>query len=326
MSSSSRWFLTARLVAAISVLAASSAGAAVVYSTSAQYLTGRDPYGAADFGTKVEVYGSTSTLLNDSVGGPLAGTFTFSGAADAAALALKTRAAVTLTDYPLGSFYTVDTPTYDYLPISGSAYATSMDQVVINGANSTYNMDFVYQLSGTAARGEGNYQYYFRPTVSASATLWSPTTGATIGSNGTAFYPDGPYNSTVTFTIQHVPSNTPLNLTQFMQVLLYSADSQYSTDIDPFATDDWDPIHITSQTSLVGIDPYTVSTSADFSHTLTLENVVLRQLDGSPASNAALFSQNGVLYPVQPVPVPSTFGLACACLAPLLVLRRRRSQ
>ena len=314
------------IVAIIAASVCESASAAVVYFTHTKYLTGQDPYTNPDFGTTGEVSGTASSSLDHSGPGPLGGDFSFSGAADAAALTLKTRAAVTLANYPLGTFYNVDAPTYDYLPISGSAYAMARDQVLISGADATYNVEFVYQLTGTAARGAGNYEYYFRPTLSTSVSFQTVASDTNVGFDGTAFYPIGPTSSTVTLTIQNVPSNTPLYLTQVMQVLLYSADSQYTTDIDPFQTDDWDPSHIIHQTSLIGEDPYSVSYSADFSHTLALQDVILRHQDGGIAAGALLTSQNGIQYPGQAVPEPATLGLLCAGLGILLATRRRPSQ
>lgn len=318
-----RLALPACLVAIIAASVCESVSAAVVYGTHTKYLTGQDPYTNPELGATDEAFGTSSTSLDHAGPGPLGGNFSFSGAADAAALALKTRAAVTLASYPLGSFYNVNAPTYDYLPISGSAYSMARDQVLISGADATYNVEFVYQLTGTAARGAGNYEYYFRPTVSTSVALQTAASGTDVGFDGTAFYPSGTTSSTVTLTIQNVPSNTPLNLTQVMQVLLYSADSEYLTDIDPFQTDDWDPAHIIHQTSLIGEDPYSVSYSADFSHTLALQDVILRHQDGGIAAGALLTSQNGIQYPGQVVPEPATLGLLCAGLGILLATRRR---
>jgi hypothetical protein len=126
----------------------------------------------------------------------------------------------------------------------------------------------------------------------------------------------------VTFTLAGIPSNVTLNLHQFMQILLYSADSVYQTDIDPFETGDWDPSHILGETSLIGEDPYSVTVSADFSHTLELQDVTLRDVSGSVATGAWLRSENGVQYPGQPVPEPATCGLLC--LGACAVGRRKR--
>lgn len=320
--------LVCLFVMVVSASLGESANAAVFHVAHTKYLTGQDPYTDPAFGATDEAFGTTSTSLDHSGPGPLGGNFSFSGAADAAALALKARAAVTLTDYPLGSFYNVNAPTYDYLPISGIAYSMARDQVFISGADATYNVEFVYQLTGNAARGAGNYEYYFRPALTTSVSFQTAALDANVGHDGTSFYPNGPTDSTVKLTISGVPSNTPLHLTQVLQVLLYSADSEYMTDIDPFQTDDWDPTHIIHQTSLIGEDPYTVSYSADFSHTLALQDVVLRDQDGAIAAGAALTSQNGIQYPGQVVPEPATWGLLFGGLSILLgrsrAARRRR--
>jgi hypothetical protein len=302
--------------------------AALVYGTSVGYLTGQDPYAAQSIGSTGEVFGTATASLDYSGSGPLGGTFDYSGAAEAANLALKTRAAVTLTNYTVGSYFLVDTPAYDYLPISGTARSSVTDQITISGPNAAYSVDFVYRLTGTAARGEGNFDSYFRPLLAASVSFYSVATGNSVGAAGTALYPEnGLYDSIVTLTAQNIPSNALLSLTQFLQVLLYSADSMYSTDNNPYQDGDWDPSHITFETTLVdNSSPYSVNFSADFSHTLELQNVVLRHLDGSLAAEASLLSENGVLYPGQmsPVPEPATWAVFGSALALLPILRRMR--
>jgi hypothetical protein len=239
-------------------------------------------------------------------------------------VALKTRASVVLTGYPLGSFYNVDTPTYDYLPISGSAFATVRDQIRITGADPTYSLELTYRLTGEAARGAGNFEYYFRPAFSASAWVQDPQSGLNLGFKGVAFHPEnGLHDSVVTFTLANIPSNVTLDLQQFTQILVYSADSEYQTDIDPFEAGNWDPSHILHETSLVGDDPYSVSVSADFSHTFELDNVVIRDLGGGIAAGAWLFSENGVEYPGQPIPEPATWGLLCVGAGTISQLKRR---
>ncbi len=303
---------------------------ALVYGTSVSYLTGQDPYAVQSIGAAGDVFGTTTASLDYSGSGPFGGTFDYSGAAEAAELALKTRAAVSLTNYSVGSYYLVVTPGFDYLPVSGAARSSVTDQITISGPDAAYSVDFVYRLTGTAARGQGNFESYFRPLVAASASFYSVATGTSVGSAGTALYPaTGLYDSIVTLTAQNVPANALLNLSQFLQVLLYSADSMYSTDIDPYQDGDWDPSHITFQTTLVdNTSSYSVNFSADFSHTLELQSVTLRHLDGSLAAEASLRSENGVLYPGQmsPVPEPATWAIFGAGLALLPVMHRMRQR
>jgi hypothetical protein len=133
-------------------------------------------------------------------------------------------------------------------------------------------------------------------------------------------------DSTIILTIDDVPANTMFDLQQLLQVRLFAADSQYTTDIDPFQTGDWDPSHILSQETLIGKGPYSVNYYADLGNSLELQNVAVLDDAGNVAAEAFLESQNGVVYPgqqVPEVPEPSTRLILCSALAALSIVARR---
>jgi hypothetical protein len=300
--------------------------AEVLYYSFNSYLTGQDPYNSnPNFGSTDFAIGTTSVTLGFSGAGPLGGVFSFSGSAEAAVGSLKTEVANTLTDYPVGSYYNVSTPVFDYLPESGVAQALVKDQVVINGGDATYDVEFTYRLTGVSARGDGIFDSYFRPVVFTGTTFLDTGTFTTVGFDGTSFYPQpGLLDTTLVLTVNDIPANTVFDLQQMLQVRMFAADSQYSTDIDPFQTGDWDPVHIVSQETLIGAGPYTVSYYADLGNSLELQNVAVLDDAGNVAAGATLISQNGVVYPGQPVGEPSTLLLLCAGLASLSISGRRR--
>jgi len=300
--------------------------AQVLYSSIASYRTGQDPYNSnPEFGSTDTAVGTASASLGFSGAGPLGGDFSFAGLAQAAVGTLKTQVAVTLSDYAVGSYYSVNAPTFDYLPESGLTQASVRDQVVVSGMAATYDVEFTYGLTGAAARGDGIFDFYFRPVVFASTSFLDTDTFATVGFDGTVFYPEpGVLDSTIVLTINDVPANTEFDLQQLLQVRLFAADSQYTTDLDPFQTGDWDSSHILSQESLIGEGPYSVNYYADLGNSLELQNVAVLDDAGNVAAEAFLVSQNGIVYPGQPVvPEPSTLLMLCSTLAALPILARR---
>jgi hypothetical protein len=301
---------------------------AITYSALTSYRTGEDPYlQDPEFGWSDAAYGSTSTALEYTGAGPLGGVFQFSGAARADATQLGIDAQYSLRDYPLRSYVMVVTPGFDYLPVAGFAQASATDQVVLQGAAAEYSVRFDYRLKGSVARGEGNYDSFFRPVL-ASAVVFSRD-GVNSGSGGISFYPTpGLVDIPVSMTVTNVPANVPLSLTQFLQTQVYAADSMDESDIDPFVTENWDPTHITYSTALVGEEPYTVSAAANFLHTLELVNVAILDATGAPAVDALLASENGVQYPGQGVvvPEPTTLLAACATAALVGTQTRRRAR
>ena len=199
------------------------------------------------------------------------------------------------------------------------------DQVVVSGGAASYDVEFTYRLTGATARGDGIFDSYFRPVVFAGTSFLDAGTLATAGFDGTVFYPEpGMLDSTIILTINDVPANTVFALQQLLQVRLFAADSQYTTDIDPFQTGDWDPSHILSQETLIGEGPYSVNYYGDLGNSLELQNVAVLDDAGNVAAEAFLVSQNGVVYPGQPqVPEPSTLLMLCSALAALPIVARR---
>lgn len=345
----SRWFgknrgdnmktsLTACLLAVAALAGgAATAEAAVLYSSFVSYRTGDDPYHPdsidadpdTNFGSADAAGGTTSASLGYSGSGPLGGTFGFSGAAEAAVGTLKAGAAITLTDYGVGSYYMIDMPAGepDYLPQSGFAQSAVTDQTVIDGPAGSYDVAFTYRLTGTSDRPTP-YESWFRSSVGVGLSF----SGAGVNAPATfAFYPDpGPYDSLLTLTARNVPNNTTLNLQQFLFVVLYSADSMY------FGTSPCDDGSLTPpgtlpsprpcQTGLVGDGPYSLALSGDFGHTLELQNVAVLDVGGGIAPGASLRSLNGVQYPGQTAdaPEPPSLALITAGVGLMGFMTRRR--
>jgi hypothetical protein len=319
-----------RLACAVSLVllacASAPADAALLLSSVAQYRTGDDqfyPDGEQAFGSSGSAFGTDAVSLAYTGGGPLGGTFSFSGSAASAAVALRAAAAVSLTGYGLGSYYMIDGQPYDYLPQSGFAQALSIDQTVINGPEASYSVQFSYRLTGTAQRAPDLYDPYFRPAVAAGVSLRNLSTNALVGSNGTFFYPDPSNDRALVWTISGVPSNTTLSLDQYLRLVIYSADTAYlgTTPCDDgiMLPTGQEPSSRPCMTGLIGDNPYSVDVATDFSRTLALQNVAILGAGGGIAPGASFVSLNGVEYPGQAVvPAPATITLMVAGLGALV--------
>ncbi|BCS34963.1 hypothetical protein TBR22_A41890 [Luteitalea sp. TBR-22] len=308
------------------------ASAALLLNSYAQYRTGDDqfhPEGEQAFGTRGEAFGTDAVSLAYTGGGPLGGQFSFTGSASSAALALRAAAALSLSDYRLGSYYMIDGQPYDYLPQSGFAQALSIDQTIINGPDATYSLQFSYRLTGTAQRAPDQFDSFFRPGVGTGLALRTLGTDTLVGSEGVFFYPGASDDRLLVWTIAGVPSNTALSLTQYLRLILYSADTMYlgsePCDSGIMLPPGTDPSPRPCMTGLIGADPYSVGLSADFGHTLQLQHVAVLGAGGGVAPGAALVSLNGVRYPGQAdVPAPATISLLVAGLAAVAGRRRWR--
>lgn len=302
------------------------ADAALLLSSLAQYRTGDDqfhPDGEQAFGLVGSAFGTDAVSLVYTGSGPLSGQFSFSGAAASAAGTLRAAAAVSLTDYALGSYYMIDGQPFDYLPQSGFAQALSSDQAVVNGPEASYAMQFTYRLTGTSQRAPDWFDPYFRPAVATGVSLRNPATDTYVGSGSVAFYPDASNDRLLTWTIAGVPSNTVLSLDQYLRLVIYSADTMYlgtaPCDEGTMLPPGEEPSARPCITGLIGAGPYSVDVSADFGHTLQLQDVSILDSGGGIARGASLTSLNGVHYPGQRVvPTPTTLTLLVAGLGGLV--------
>jgi hypothetical protein len=288
-------------------------------STSVIASTGGSFYGP--LGTTQSSTGSSTASLDYSGAGPISGSYSFTGSANAVFGTLKANASVSATGYGAGSYNgIVDSSGTEWLQTAGSARAAMTDQVTLSGSAPQYDVVFSFKLAGTTT-SDG------RPAFTAMVTPQFEFSdgGAVDILAATELTPDdGSIDDIFTVVAADVPTGTVLSLTQSLTIQLLANEEFTVVDNNPFSDGDFGLSHIVGTGSNISADSYAVNFGADFGHSMVLRSVTILDSDGNDAAGARLLSQSHHLYSVASTPEPSTFVLVGAGLGLAALLRRKR--